>query len=107
VSARCAEERNVNAATGLDTVPSEAPQEGVVLGTWLTLLGWQVEFAQVSELHVGVARHITAEGDELVIGACTASRSETLWQLFEGVIDVLPAGVDRLGRDFVDLPRSP
>lgn len=87
----------MTAVPGTEPARMEARHEGVALRTWLTMLGWQVEIEQDAGICVGVARHVTAEGDTLTVGGCAASTSETVWQLFEAVMGRLAA--DDSGRD--------
>ena len=67
-----------------------------VLEAWLTMLGWQLEIECDGEIHVGVARHIADDGDCVVVGARAHSRSEAIWQLFEGAVQKL--GSDDIAR---------
>ena len=60
--------------------------EAVALTTWLTLLGWQVDVELDGELFVGAARHTTASGNGLRVGACAATKAAAVWQLFEAVM---------------------
>ena len=60
--------------------------EAVALTTWLTLLGWQVDVELVGDLFVGAARHTTAAGSRLGVGACAATKAAAVWQLFEAVM---------------------
>jgi hypothetical protein len=60
--------------------------EAVALTTWLTLLGWQVDVELDGELFVGAARHTTASGSGLRVGACAATKAAAVWQLFEAVM---------------------
>ena len=74
-----------------EPVPSARLPEGVALHAWLTMLGWQVVIEQDGEMYVGVARHLSAEGNTLAVGGCAAGKAETVWQLFEAVMGRLGA----------------
>jgi hypothetical protein len=73
--------------------------EGDALSTWLALIGWQVEIGQDGALVVATAHHITAKGDRLSVGACAPTKSEAVWQLFEGAMGKL--GADDTGREIL------
>ncbi len=60
--------------------------EAVALTTWLTLLGWQVDVELDGDLFVGAARHTTASGSGLTVGACATTKAAAVWQLFEAVM---------------------
>jgi hypothetical protein len=81
----------VIAAWQLEEVEAAASVEAVALTTWLTLLGWQVQIERDGELHVGVARHITADGQRLVVGSCAVTKAAGVWELFEAVMGRLGA----------------
>jgi hypothetical protein len=87
----------MTAVVRAEPIPMTTRHDGVALRSRLTMLGWQVEIEQDGELYVGVARHVTAEGDTLTVGGCAATTSETVWQLFESVMGRLSA--DDTGRD--------
>jgi hypothetical protein len=79
----------VSGSSGI--VQADQPRQGVALIGWLTLLGWQVVIEHDGNVHVGVARHVTAAGDELVVGGCGVSKAEAVWQLFEAAMNKLGA----------------
>jgi hypothetical protein len=97
----CEEEERVTLAGSSEPVPSATLPEGVALRAWLTMIGWQVDIEQDGEMYVGVARHLSAEGNTLAVGGCAASKAETVWQLFEAVMDRL--GKADAGREIVRL----
>ena len=37
-------------------------------------------------MYAGLARHITVDGHALAVSACAATKSETVWRLFEAVM---------------------
>ncbi len=81
----------MSAARRPELVQSSANDEAVALTTWLTMLGWQVQIEQDGNLYVGVARHFTPGGHKLAVGACAATKCESVWQLFEAVMGRLAA----------------
>ena len=70
------------------STPAQDTGRGL-LESWLTMLGWQVELENDGEMCVGVARHITGTGEDVVVGACAPSASEAIWQLFEAAVKKL------------------
>ena len=84
------------------STPAQDTGRGL-LESWLTMLGWQVEIECDGEIHVGVARHIADDGDCVVVGARAHSRSEAIWQLFEGAVQKL--GTDDIARGILSPPR--
>jgi hypothetical protein len=56
---------------------------------WLMILGWQIEAEFDGEVWVGVARHVTSDGDSLRAGGCGSTYGELAWQLFSGALNAL------------------
>jgi hypothetical protein len=63
-----------------------------ILLLWLNLLGWQVEVERDGDNVVGVARHVTPDGESVRVGGCARTRDELAFQLFQAAMKIVEAG---------------
>jgi hypothetical protein len=66
-------------------------KEQSILLLWLNLLGWQTEVERDGDNLVAVARHLTADGTSVRIGACARTRDELAFQLFQAAMKIVEA----------------
>jgi hypothetical protein len=66
-----------------------------ILHLWLNVLGWQVDVRRKGDRLVGVARHITADGNSVRVGGTAATRDELMFKLFEAALQLVESGTNQ------------